>query len=361
MLSPDDAPLLRDGDVTLRTPRPHDRDHTEAWIGRTVPDALTDGSAHWFATEYGGGFVGWLGLLRRNAHEAEVALSLHSDAADDQVLDRALALLLDWGFTDAGYTVVHWRTTVGDWASRRAAWRAGFSFGPTVPRVLEHRGQWHDAWTGWIHADDPREPSGRWLTVPVLETDRLRLRAWEEQDLPRIVEARSDPVSQRFAPVPQPYGEDRARRFLRLIAEDTSMGTRITWCVADRDNDLPLANVSLFDLDGRDETCGEIGYWSHPEARGRGVTAEAVRRAADWALAAESKGGFGLRRLMVMTASSNVASIKVAERAGFVAAGTERAAYVLGDGSFDDMRVLDRLRTDAEPHQRAMPHPVVGA
>jgi RimJ/RimL family protein N-acetyltransferase len=63
---------------------------------------------------------------------------------------------------------------------------------------------------------------------------------------------------------------------------------------------------------------------------------------ADWGLA-PAPTGFGLRRLFLLTATSNTASRRVAEQAGFVHVGTERGAAPVGEDGFEDNAVYDRL------------------
>ncbi len=158
-------------------PVPYRREHAVEFVGRMVPRGWAEGSTLAFAIEYAGRFAGSIDLRPRDAAEADIGFGLHPAARGRGVMHRAVDVLLDWAFAERGHTVVTWRAHVGNWPSRRVAWAAGFHFGPTVPRLLEHRGRRRDAWTGWIGADDDRRPKCRWLEVPVLETAGLRLRA----------------------------------------------------------------------------------------------------------------------------------------------------------------------------------------
>jgi RimJ/RimL family protein N-acetyltransferase len=88
---------------------------------------------------------------------------------------------------------------------------------------------------------------------------------------------------------------------------------------------------------------GEVGYWAHPAARGRGVMTRAVGLVVRHAFIDEEDGGYGLRRVFLKTAASNAASIEVARRNGFREAGRERAAERLLDGTVDDLLLFDRL------------------
>ncbi|HZK36217.1 MAG TPA: GNAT family N-acetyltransferase, partial [Aeromicrobium sp.] len=117
-----------------------------------------------------------------------------------------------------------------------------------------------------------------------------------------------------------------------------------TWAVAARESDELVANISVMDLAGMDPTSGEIGYWAHPAARGNGFMTEATRLVADHAFTPAAGVGMGLRRLSLYAAAGNAASNAVARKSGFVETGLQRAAELLGDGSYDDLRAYDVLR-----------------
>ena len=181
----------------------------------------------------------------------------------------------------------------------------------------------------------------------MLETPRLRLRSWRDDEVGRIAAARTNQATAHFLPfIQQPFDEDRARWLLGHVREQAATGSRFNWCVADAHTDLGLGNVTLFGLGDERVRGGELGYWAHPDAQGRGVMSEAIRRIAEWYFAPADDGGFGGLRLMIRTASTNKAARRVAEAGGFRHVGTDRAAFPLGDGSIDDQVVYDRLLSD---------------
>jgi RimJ/RimL family protein N-acetyltransferase len=261
------------------------------------------------------------------------------------VASRSVRLLLEFGFGTCGFHVVHWWARVGNWPSRRVAWATGFRFGETIPGLAEENGRRVDAWTGWIGPSDPRKPRRPWLEHPVLETARLRLRLWRGDEIPRITTGRTNQATAHFLPfVPQPFTAEDARFWLRDLAEQAASGLRYNWCMADGETDLGLGNLTLFNLrPGRD---GEIGFWLHPDAQGRGVMAEAIEGMARWYFAPEKDDGLGGHRLVIRTAAGNQAARRTAEELRFQLAGTERQAFPLGDGTVDDRVTYDLLATD---------------
>ena len=91
------------------------------------------------------------------------------------------------------------------------------------------------------------------------------------------------------------------------------------------------------DDDGR----GSVGYWLLEDGRGKGRATRAVRLMASWALPEMRLG-----RLQLHTDPENVASQRVAERAGFTREGVFRGYNVRRDGTRADAFVYSLLPQD---------------
>ena len=115
---------------------------------------------------------------------------------------------------------------------------------------------------------------------------------------------------------------------------------RVDWAVRDAQSDALVGRVGLMRLLA-DEYTAEIGYWTAPWARGRGIASEAVRLAADHGF--ES---LGRHRLEIRHVPGNDASCGVANRAGFRVEGIQRAAHHHAVQGFEDLEVHSRLATD---------------
>jgi RimJ/RimL family protein N-acetyltransferase len=85
---------------------------------------------------------------------------------------------------------------------------------------------------------------------------------------------------------------------------------------------------------------GEIGYWTAPWARGRGVMTRAVRLLAGW-----SFDEFDLRRIEIIVAVDNTGSNRVAEKAGFTCEGVLRQ-YRENKGVWRDHYMWSLLRDE---------------
>ena len=61
---------------------------------------------------------------------------------------------------------------------------------------------------------------------------------------------------------------------------------------------------------------GEIGYWVRPDRRGEGICTRTVASLLSWAFTAQRDGGWGLRRVHIRCAASNLASQRVPRKLG---------------------------------------------
>lgn len=118
-------------------------------------------------------------------------------------------------------------------------------------------------------------------------------------------------------------------------------GKIVYWTVADPQTDDALGGVMLFDIaPGKD---AELGYWTHPAARGRGTTTEAARLAVRHAFIPEVDGGLGLGRVTAYAGVDNLASLGVIDRLGFTRYGVERLGGGNGRGGVFDLACHDLL------------------
>jgi RimJ/RimL family protein N-acetyltransferase len=374
MRFPEDVPVLADGVITLRAhtpadveaayqvcqdpemqrwttiPVPYEREHAVQYLTEFIPAGWRNGTSWGWAIEYDGRYAGTIDLRPGEGGVGEVGFATAPWARGHGVMTRALALTVDHAF-EQGLQRVIWRAYVGNYGSRRVAWKNGFRNLVMVPDGGVARGIRKDEWIASIAQDDERQPQGHWWKVPVLQGTGVRLREFRSSDAKRITEACNDERTQHWlAGLPSPYRIDDAEAFIEGRLEMLASGEGVSWVIADPDTDDLLGNVSVFDLKNRiDNTSGEIGYWSHPEARGRGVMTAAVGLAIKQAFKPIEQGGLGRRRLMLFAAEGNTASAHVAIANDFTLTGTARAAAPLRDNIFDNLLSFDLLATDDAP------------
>lgn len=367
MAFPGAIPSLTDGVVTLRALRDDDTDaivtygsdaEITRWMTLPTPYSRADvqarqrraeagwasGEFYQFAVEAEGQLAGGVNLRPLGAGRAEVGYALGAEYRGRGLMSRALRLALRWGFQDCGIEVVHWQGQVGNWASRRVAWAVGFRMQDgVVPGLLEHQGRSVDGWLATLRQGDRLEPAHPWLVPERITGKAVVLRAHRDQDLPRMVEACRDPQTQYWlSDLPTDYTEVEGRQHLDQIRSEQASGKSVYWVAADPGDDRLLAELGLFLRISRDPQA-EIGYWSHPEARGRSVTTEAVQLAVRHALLPVEDGGLGQARVQLRAAEGNIASQRVAEKAGFTLTGRDRDARLSRDGSRSDHLRFDLL------------------
>jgi RimJ/RimL family protein N-acetyltransferase len=183
-------------------------------------------------------------------------------------------------------------------------------------------------------------PSRPWLSAPVVEGRSVRLRPLLDGDVVRIVEACGDPSTRAWlGNLPDPYGEADARAFLEDTRERAASGSAVTWAIADPVDDRLVGVINIFDI--RPIGAGEIGYWVHPDARGRGVATQASRLALRHGFVEVEDGGLGLHTIRAYAATGNEASARVLRAAGLRESGTARGNTVLAGGVVGDTIAFD--------------------
>jgi RimJ/RimL family protein N-acetyltransferase len=353
------APTLTDGHVTIRAHRPEDAQgsfeqsqdpSSQRWttvpvpylmsdahsfVGEHMPSAFEDGSEWGFAIEVDGRYAGTVSLRDEGAGRAEIAYGSHPAIRGTGAVERALRLLLDWGFAEKDLYTVIWWAHVGNWASRRVAWRLGFSYDGLVRRWQPQRGELIDSWVGTLLRGDTRQPRTPWLANPVVEGDGLRLRPFTDADVPRVVEGIGDRDTQYWlAFMPRDPGEAEGRQYVETVQDRLATGHTVTWAFSAADDDRLLGVVGLYRL----REAAELGYWTHPDARGCGLTTRAAGLAVRHAF--ES---LGLERLAAYASAPNLASLRVLETLGMRRTGVQRRAVHTGDGTPVDLVGYDLL------------------
>ncbi len=177
------------------------------------------------------------------------------------------------------------------------------------------------------------------LPDPPLADGRIRLRELAEADLEDLVAGCRDPLVQRFTHVPRNYGEAHGRAFIACAPERRARGESLELAIAEAAGGRLLGVVGLV-VDRHDAERAEVGYWVGPWARGAGVAGRALALISRWAL-----GPLGLVRLDLHAAVSNAASLRVAERCGFVREGTLRGAW-FRTPSREDLALCSLLADD---------------
>ena len=170
------------------------------------------------------------------------------------------------------------------------------------------------------------------------QLEGFTLRRWCEDDWPTMVAACEDDAIRRFTMMPHGITEEQARARARHATEAWDLGIP-TAAVADADG-RAVGNVHWMprEIPGN----AEAAYWLLPTARGAGWAPAALRHMTDWAFSHA-----GIQRMEVLVDLDNIASQRVAEKAGFAREGVRRGyEEVPGRAERSDLWCFARLCTD---------------
>ncbi|GAB3085286.1 GNAT family N-acetyltransferase [Isoptericola nanjingensis] len=153
-------------------PSPYTRDDAVGFVERFVADGWSEEKDFTWAVRAPGGVdgpvLGMVGMSREGGPGVEPAGELGfwcaPDARGRGLTTEAARLVVDWAVDPEGLGlgVVRWRANVGNWASRRVAWKLGFRYEGLLRRFGAQRGVLQDSWVGSYVPGDPREPHEPW-------------------------------------------------------------------------------------------------------------------------------------------------------------------------------------------------------
>lgn len=175
----------------VSTPYPYQRSHA-VWFVQTIvqPGWQSGTDLVWAVRDAATDrLLGMVGLHQIADGSAEIGFWMAPWGRGRSAATRAVALVLDHAFDPDGLDLVRvaWLAYVGNWPSRRIAWRAGFRLEGTIRlHAVQRDGIRRDSWVGTLLRGDPREPNEPWpddvpadgATVPPLpaiaRTENLR-------------------------------------------------------------------------------------------------------------------------------------------------------------------------------------------
>jgi ribosomal-protein-alanine N-acetyltransferase len=134
----------------------------------------------------------------------------------------------------------------------------------------------------------------------------VQLREWADDDAGWYAEAVRDPLIQRFTTDPADLD---AQQVLEAIVELRASSTAEGFVICDAATGQRLGNIAL----SRYGRTGEVSYWVAAGARGRGVATRALSMFSRWSFRSA-----GLEELWLCAHRDNVASQRVAARAGYL-------------------------------------------
>lgn len=156
--------------------------------------------------------------------------------------------------------------------------------------------------------------------APVIETERLRLRGRTLEDFEFFREMWSDPKVTRYIDGKPRSEEDTWTKFLRMTGLWAMLGFGY-WVVEEKASGRPVGEAGFADfrrvITPSLKGTPEMGWAFASFAHGKGYATEAVIASAQW-----GDEFFNGARTCCIIGMGNDPSVRVAEKAGFVSAGT---------------------------------------
>lgn len=166
----------------------------------------------------------------------------------------------------------------------------------------------------------------------MIEGDGVRLRIWQDNDLPVLTLLRNDVALQaQLLARPRGSGIEQVRDWL---AARSSQADKLFFIIADRETDATLGFVQINELELVDRRA-ELGICLIREAQGRGAGGESLRL-----ICAYLHDVWGLRKISLKVRSDNEIAIRCYRRAGFESCGLLRQ-HVFIDGEWQDVMLME--------------------
>jgi RimJ/RimL family protein N-acetyltransferase len=153
------------------------------------------------------------------------------------------------------------------------------------------------------------------MEIPVIETERLRLRGHRVSDFAACTAMWADPVVTRYISGRPFTAEEVWARLLRYVGHWTLLGFGF-WLIEEKDSGAFVGEAGLAefqrDIDPPIQGIPEVGWVLSPQFHGKGYATEAVRAAVAW-----GDTRFDRARTVCLIHPDNLASVRVAEKCGY--------------------------------------------
>lgn len=147
-------------------PRPYVLEDAEAFIGFMVPQTWNNGGAAWvLEQETSPGnyeLVGSLSIVSQGAGLGEIGYWATTSVRGTGLMEKACRLAIPFVFDRLRFPAISWRAEVGNWSSRKLAWRLGFEFGGQLRQLMRNDEGPVDTWLGILFHDSVMEPQTSW-------------------------------------------------------------------------------------------------------------------------------------------------------------------------------------------------------
>jgi RimJ/RimL family protein N-acetyltransferase len=170
-------------------------------------------------------------------------------------------------------------------------------------------------------------------------TERLELREFGPHDVALVQEVMAAGAPEALPPGAPSQSEDIPAWLSEGVQRQREEGAGVHLMMFHQARGVIVGAIGLFHADWEARST-EVGYGVRSNQRGQGYATEALAAVTRWALTAG-----GIQRVWLTANTDNVASVRVAEKAGFVREGTLRRAGMEEDG-LHDQAIFSHLDDD---------------
>lgn len=185
----------------------------------------------------------------------------------------------------------------------------------------------------------------RILQSMALTTERLLLRAYQLSDatnLYQLITNNREHFQQYFPTMLQLDNLEKCVQFVQEQIEGIRNKSKVAYGIYDRPTDTYLGHIFLKDIEWIVPK-GQIGYFIDQHWQGKGLTTEALI-----AFAQHCFDFWGLEKLYLRTALENIASQKVALKAGFELEGIIRSDFRTANHQLIDVHYYGKTKITAQ-------------
>ena len=147
---------------------------------------------------------------------------------------------------------------------------------------------------------------------PILESERLLLRAVTEEDVNEVIALRGNPETMKFIPRPLVTSKEMAMEHIEMIIQKIDENIGINWAITLKGSSKMIGIIGHYRIQ-LENYRSEIGYMLLPEFQNQGITSEAIQLVVDYGF-----NQLNFHSIEGVVDPENYISAKVLEKNGFV-------------------------------------------
>lgn len=171
---------------------------------------------------------------------------------------------------------------------------------------------------------------------PELETERLKLRRADVNDINELFALRSDPKVMEYIPKPVATSIEEASEHLKAIDEKISSNEIINWAITLKGYAKMIGTIGYYHIKP-EHYRAEIGYMLLPDFQGKGYVTEAIAEVVNYGFAT-----MGLHSIEALIDPANLGSAKVLEKCDFMKEGHFKESEFY-NGEFIDTVIYSKV------------------